>query len=101
MRLDPSLDLDSLGLTPPEKTIARALQEFGMILADSSGGFSLYAPHPHSFPTDPYPARFGTDDYAGIQKIPFDRMQVLDLGTLQERYTGPPIPNRCNADSVQ
>lgn len=101
LRLDPSLDLDSLGLAPSELTIARALQEFGMILADSSGGFSLYAPHPRSFPTDPYPALFGEVDYAGIERIPFDRMQVLSLGKLKTRYTGPPIANRCNADSVK
>lgn len=100
LRLDPTLDLDRLGLTPSELTIARALQEFGMILADSSGGFSLYAPHPRSFPTDPYPPLLGEVDYAGIQQIPFDRMQVLALGEPRKRYTGPPIANRCNEDSV-
>ncbi|WP_219416037.1 hypothetical protein [Pseudonocardia nigra] len=100
LRLDPSVDIDALGLSPSERTIARALQEYGMILADSSGGFTLYAAHPASFAADPYPSLFGDVAYAGIGAIPFDRMQVLSLGEPEERYTGPPIPNRCNAASV-
>jgi hypothetical protein len=100
LRLDPSIDIDSLGLGPTERTIAVALQEFGMVLADSSGGFTLYAAHPQSFAADPYENLFGNVDYAGIHSIPFHRMQVLSLGELKERYTGPPIENRCNADAV-
>ena len=50
VQLDPNLDLDTLGLTAWQKTIARALQQYGMILADTGGGVSLYAQNPQSTP---------------------------------------------------
>lgn len=93
--LDPALDIDALQLTPAERTIAKALQRYGMVLADSSGGFTLYAVHPASFSGDPYTAIWGDVTYAGIGGIPFDRMKVLPLGEQKPRYQGPPIPNRC------
>jgi hypothetical protein len=101
LRLDPTLDLDSLDLSPSERTIATALQQFGMVLADTGGGLTLYAAHPESFAADPYPPLLGNVDYADISGIPFDRMQVLSLGQPKERYDGPPIANRCNADSIE
>lgn len=94
--LDPAVDIDALNLPPTERIIARALQKYGMILADSSGGFTLYAVHPASFATDPYTAVWGESTYAGIGDIPFDRMKVLTLGKQKPRYDGPPLPNRCN-----
>ena len=100
LRLDPTLNLDTLDLSPSERTIATALQQFGMVLADTGGGLTLYAAHPESFAADPYPPLLGDVDYAGLSRIPFDRMQVLSLGEPKERYDGPPIANRCNADSI-
>ncbi|HZG90791.1 MAG TPA: hypothetical protein VEZ42_11310 [Pseudonocardia sp.] len=95
--LDPDLDLGGLGLTGPELTIATALQEYGMYLADSSRGLSLFAVHPQSYPTDPYEEILGGGDltYLGIGDIPFDRMQVLRLGQPVRAYQGPVTPNRC------
>lgn len=92
--LDPSLDIDSLGLPEPQKTIAKTLQEYGMVLADTSGGFTLYAVHPRSFAADPYPEAIGGAAWASLTGIPFNRMKVL-LIEPKARYTGPPIPNRC------
>ena len=43
VQLDPTLDLDSLGLTAPAKVIARALQVYGAFVGDSFGATSLYA----------------------------------------------------------
>ena len=43
MRLDPSLNLNGLGLTPFQLMIAKALQTYGAYNADSSGSFKLYA----------------------------------------------------------
>lgn len=95
--LDPALDLTTLGLDPVRLTIARALQEYGMILADSSHGFTLWAVHPASYPADPYLNTFGPVEYFGLGSIPFNRMKVLPLGDVRGRYTGPPIRNRCTA----
>ncbi len=50
VQLDPALDIDALGLRPWEATIARAMQEFGMILGDDGGGLELEAISPLSFP---------------------------------------------------
>ncbi len=43
VQLDPSLDIDSLGLTPSGVVIARALQEYGAFIGDYSGSINLYA----------------------------------------------------------
>jgi len=42
LQLDPSLDIDSLGLSYAAKVIARALQRYGMFCGDNSGEFKLY-----------------------------------------------------------
>lgn len=41
LRLDPSLDIESVPLCPAAKIVARALQEFGAVLVDFAGGFTL------------------------------------------------------------
>ncbi len=76
VQLDPSLDLDSLGLTPWQKTIARALQRYGMILADTGGGVSLYAQHPQSTSLT-YP--WGNESYPALPKSLVSKMRVLKL----------------------
>ena len=43
IQLDPSVDLDSLGLSASGRTIARALQVYGAYVGDYSGAISLYA----------------------------------------------------------
>ena len=98
--LDPALDLNTLGLPAAERAIADALQRYGMVLGDSSNGFSLYAVNPRSFPADPYTSIWGNVTYVDLGKIPFDRMKVLPLGQQQPAYAGPPMPNRCTAESL-
>jgi hypothetical protein len=97
--LDPDLDLSTLNLPGPELTIATALQTYGMYLADSSRGLSLFAVHPQSYPTDPYADTLGGDDglvYYGLGDIPFDRMKVLKLPDTVTPYKGAVTPNRCS-----
>jgi hypothetical protein len=96
--LDPNLDLATLNLTGPELTIATALQQYGMYLADSSRGLSLFAVHPQSYPADPYVDTLGSDDalvYYGLGDIPFDKMKVLELPDTVTPYKGAVTPNRC------
>jgi hypothetical protein len=88
LRLDPALDLSTLGLSRTELVIARALQEYGMVLGDTSGGFTLYAAHPLGLGYDPYQQLFGTtSDWASLAKIPKDRFQVLTLPAPTPRTT--------------
>ncbi len=54
-QLDPSLDLDTLGLDAGEKMVARALQVYGMYIVDSSGGVHCYAANASFYAVNPYP----------------------------------------------
>jgi hypothetical protein len=77
LRLDPSLDLRALQLTPYERTIAKALQVYGMYLADTGGGVSLYAVNPLSYSGSPFQGVFPDETYVSLGGIPLDRFQVL------------------------
>jgi len=79
VQLDPTLDLDSLGLTDYEKTIAKALQEYGMILVDDGGGMAFYVVHPLSAKNNPYEGILPDRDYVSLENIPVDKFRVLKL----------------------
>jgi len=80
LRLDPNLDIDALGLAPFEKTIARALQEYGMILFDDgSSGVSVEAIDPKSTENNPYQGLLPGVDFPELNNIPLDRLQLLKL----------------------
>ena len=95
VQLDPNLNLDALGLTGYEKTIARALQEYGMILSDSGGALSLYAIHPQSYSSDPYTGVLSSAAYSYLQKIPVERFRVLNTGQQAMRTAPPMVYNGC------
>jgi hypothetical protein len=94
VQLDPSVNLDDLDLSPAERTIASALQRYGMILGDTSGGFTLYAAHPQSQVPGAYDGLFADEPWVSLAKLPAERFRVLELGALR---TSPDIPevNRC------
>jgi hypothetical protein len=77
IQLNPSLDLDALDLTPTERIVARALQEYGMFLADDGGGITLYAVHPRSVRGDPYAGLFDEDVVVNGGRLP-DAFVMLD-----------------------
>jgi hypothetical protein len=92
LRLDPgwnpATDADP-ALTRPELRVAEALQTYGAYLYDTGSPGSvieLNAVNPRSFATDPY---IGLERYeAGggyidIGNIPVDRLQVMELGTVE------------------
>jgi hypothetical protein len=77
-RLDPSLNLDSLGLPPATLAIARAAQRYGMIVRDGSGAVSLYAEDPTPTGSNPYPSWFGGQSPAQVmQRFPWSRLEAL------------------------
>jgi hypothetical protein len=85
LQLDPSLNLDSLGLTGYERTIAVALQRYGMFLGDTGSPPSLYAINPQTYgSTNPYAAVWGDQTYVYLNKIPADRFRVLALPPQQQ-----------------
>lgn len=83
VRLDPTFDVTTLP-NPAERTIAKAMQDYGMILTDTSGAITMQAEDPrpymaaHNTTTNPYDAIFaGAASYAVLQDIPLSRLQVL------------------------
>ncbi len=95
VRLDPSINLNSLGLNRYELMIARAMQRYGMILGDTSGGFTIYAQHPQSVPGGSYGGLLPDNTWVDLSKIPTDRLQVMKMGSQKDNSSGT-VGNRCN-----
>lgn len=76
VQLDPSLDLDSLDMTEGERTVARALQTHGAYVGDNGGARMafLFEYVPDS---SVYEDAGLVGDYAPMDGIPWDRLQVL------------------------
>ena len=79
LRLDPTLDLGSLPLTPVERALARAMQTYGIYLVDDGGNPQLYAVDPASVSRFPYDHLDLAEDYERLDGIPWDKLQVLQL----------------------
>lgn len=86
LQLDPALDVDAplLGLSPLEKVVARALQEYGMVVAGvGDDAIRLRAVSSLSYPENPY-APLVTEretywrGFLQFPNIPLERLRVLD-----------------------
>jgi hypothetical protein len=78
IQLDPDLDLAQFDLLPGERVVARALQEYGMVVVDVAGGSpinaeGLYGQHGKSW------EGVLRDWNGGINDIPLDHYRVLKL----------------------
>jgi hypothetical protein len=81
-RLDPTVDVTQLDLSPVALTIARALQRYGMVVTDTSGAVVLMAEDAQPFLAagipDPYVALFaGAPSYEVLNGMPWSRLQVV------------------------
>jgi hypothetical protein len=92
LQLDPTLNLDSLGLSAWQKTIARALQKYGMFLSDTGGGVSLFAQNPQSTSV-PYP--WGDVTYPGLPTSLISKLRVLKLTPQYAPSTFKVVPTGC------
>jgi|SRR5579859_1000879 len=80
LQLDPTLDLNTLGLTRSGMVVARALQEYGMYVGDNANtGIYLYA--------ESFNGNIGPSPWVGLLsateilwKVPASRLRVLKLG---------------------
>jgi Bacterial Ig domain len=78
LQLNPSLNLDTLGLSPWQKAVARALQVYGMYLVDTGGStVGLYAQNTASI-AGSYP--WGSIDYPALPASLLGQLRVLKLG---------------------
>ncbi len=78
VQLDPAIDVDSLpGLTPGERTVARALQRYGAYAIDNGGARMAFIFETPSGEGDPYAAVGFGGDYYGMDRIPWGALRVL------------------------
>jgi hypothetical protein len=77
-RLDPSINVNSLNLTPLAKMIAKAAQTFGFIVTDSSGAVAVQAQSAAGAASDPWPsAMAGVPSYQILANFPWSQLQAL------------------------
>jgi hypothetical protein len=77
-RLDPKLDIDSLGLDKTTRAMAIAAQRYGIVVRDQSGVISFVAEDPAPTGDNPYPRLFG-GKYPSqlLSRFPWNRLQLL------------------------
>ena len=83
-RLDPSLDVDALGLAPPIRAMARAAQRYGIIVRDRSSVVAFYGEDSSSLGMNPYPGLFGgTAPWDLLRSFPWGHLQLLRMNLVQ------------------
>jgi len=73
LQLDPTIDVDHLGLSPAGRVIARTLQQYGLVIRDDAGAFTIDVENVSAEATV-YPGRAHLWDTLGVHK---DSLQVL------------------------
>jgi len=92
IQLAPSFNVDTLEHRW-ERTIARALQVYGMYLADrGAGGVGLVAQNPQTYAHNPY--GWGDETYVYLPSRLVSHLRVLKL-PLQSRHEIKILPSRC------
>jgi hypothetical protein len=80
-RLPASLDLSTLNLTPGELMIARAMQQYGVIVTDLAGRAAIQAEDPRPYETNgapnPYTAYFAGDSPDWLKGLPLQDLQAV------------------------
>ena len=81
LRLDPSIDVTTLGLTPFGVMVARAAQEYGFVVMDRSGavgiGTESGAAEKARTGVDPWDHLLGGPAYEALKGFPWNRVQAL------------------------
>jgi hypothetical protein len=82
LRLDPTIDIRALHLTPIGRMVARALQKYGAFVRESAGSVTVYAQNALSWVNagkpDPYAGFYGgRPHWAQLDGIPWDRLYTV------------------------
>ena len=92
-RLDPALDVDSLGLHPAVATLAHAAQRYGIIVREQSGAVTFYAQNASTFPRDPYPELFGhRPAWELLASFPWRHLQLTEMQLVGTENESRPLP---------
>ncbi|MFP4068962.1 MAG: hypothetical protein ACLFVC_02160 [Opitutales bacterium] len=86
LQLDPDLDLAGLNLCPAALTIARAMQEYGLVDVDNAKGNCLYAEGLYGKTGESWEGILAPNDLAAI---PVNALRVLKLEGVIERGDDP------------
>jgi hypothetical protein len=76
-RIDPSVDLSKLGLTPVGLAFARAAQRYGMVVRDSADCVTFYAEDATGTVADYKQLLGGVYPDQALKNFPWDRLQVV------------------------
>lgn len=94
LRLDPSVNVDALNLTPFGKMVAKAAQKYGFVVMDRSAGTNIGLENPardmaeRKTDVNPWVELFGVTDPQGkrdwdwniMRNFPWDKVSVVKLG---------------------
>ncbi len=83
-RLDPTVNVDTLNMSPAGKVIAKAAQKYGFVVWDRAGALSLRAQNAISYTAmgeaNPYPTVFDNKpNYSIMNGFPWSKLQFLPL----------------------
>jgi hypothetical protein len=79
VQLDPSINVDAIsGMTAAERIVARALQKYGAYAIDNGGAPMAFIFETPSGESDPYCSVGLCSDYTALDRIPWNRLRVLD-----------------------
>ncbi|MFZ1997120.1 MAG: hypothetical protein WAU75_23600 [Solirubrobacteraceae bacterium] len=77
-RLNPTVDIASLGLPYFERMLAEAAQTYGIVIRDQSGSVSLYAQDPTTTASNPWVSPFdGWSEGTYLSWFPWNDLQAL------------------------
>lgn len=83
LRLDPSLDVSTLGLTPVGELVARAAQKYGFIVADTAGAVAVATESGNTIAAatkvNPWNELLAGPSYEALRGFPWDKVQVLPI----------------------
>jgi hypothetical protein len=96
-RLDPTVNVDALGMHPVARIIAKAAQTYGFVVWDKAGAVSMRAQNSITYTSagqpDPYPQIWnGTPDWQILQGFPWDKLQFLPFDYGKEPVISEPPP---------
>jgi hypothetical protein len=89
LRLDRAVDVESLGLSPTARALAKAAQDYGIVVRDRTHhATAFYVEDPAPTGRDPYSGPDGLfggkQPRAVLDNFPWDRLQVLKMSTCQQ-----------------
>ncbi len=79
-RLDPTINVASLGLPRLDAMLAQAAQTYGIVLRDQSGAVTLYAQDPTTAGANPWPAALnggGVSTGTFLSRFPWSDLQAI------------------------